>query len=219
MKIQSSPLLNLFSEMVTLRNGQKLAAVSKETQEFLRNSQSQSFTAPGLTGEHLAQVFEETEGRVTEKTSQEFSRTEFRILGALSKLDEFPLNPQVRTFSGIVPGTFRNTDVENQEPSGDRSQNYPHLKVEFFACRASNITDSDSDETSHINKQRQQTVWNFMLVNFLFVENISVINETSARYCKSFHKSCFYLNICYRINSCSILVIKQNVNVYHCLIL
>ena len=94
-------------------------------------------------------VTEEFEGRVTKNLSQEFSRTESRILGALSKLDEFLLNPQVRRFSGAVPGTFRNTDVENQEPSGDRSQNDPHPEVEFSARRANNLTDSDPDENSH----------------------------------------------------------------------
>ena len=86
---------------------------------------------------------------MTKKLSQEFSRTESRILGALSKLDELLLNPQIRTFSGTTSRTFRNTDVENQEPSGDRSQNDPHPEVEFSACRASNLTESDPEETSH----------------------------------------------------------------------
>ena len=113
--------------MATLRNRRKLAAVSRETQEYPRNGQSQNTPAPGITEEYLAQVFEEIVGRVVaKKLSQEFSRTECRILGALSKLDEFLLNPRVRTFSGTVPGTFRNADTENQEPSGDRSQNDPH---------------------------------------------------------------------------------------------
>ena len=103
--------------MATLRIRQKLAAMARETQEYPRNNQSQNSTAPGITGEYRAQVSEEIEGRVTKKLSQEFSRTESRILGALSTLDEFLLNPRVRTFSGTVPGTFRNADVENQEPS------------------------------------------------------------------------------------------------------
>ena len=75
-------------------------------------------------------------------------RTESRILRALSKLDEFLLNPQIRAFIGTVLGTVQNADVENQEPNGDRSQNDPHPEVEFSACRASNLTDSDPDETS-----------------------------------------------------------------------
>ena len=106
--------------MVSLRNKRKLAAMARETQEYPRNNHSQNSAAPGITEDYTAQVSEEIEGRVSEKLSQEFSRTESRILGALSKLDEFLLNPQIRTFSGTTPGTFRNTDVENQVPSGDR---------------------------------------------------------------------------------------------------
>ena len=122
----------------------------RETQEYRRNNQSQNSSASGITDEYIAHVFEEIEGRVTKKLSLEFSRTESRVLGALSKLDDFLLNPQIRTFSRTVLGTFRNADVENQEPSGDRSQNDPHPEVEFSACRASNLIDSAPDETSHI---------------------------------------------------------------------
>ena len=141
--------------MATLRNKRKLAAMARGTQEYRRNNQSQNSAAPGTTEDYIAQVSEEIEGRVTMKLSQEFSRTESRILGALSKLDEFLLNLQIRTFSGTTPGTFPNTDVENQESSGDRSQNDPHPEVEFSACRASNLTDSDPDETSHRSSSRQ----------------------------------------------------------------
>ena len=65
------------------------------------------------------------EGRVTEKRSKEFSRTESRILGALSKFDEFFLNPQVRVFSVAVLGTSRNSDSENREPTSDRYLIFP----------------------------------------------------------------------------------------------
>ena len=135
--------------MATLRNKRKLAAIARESQEYPRNNQVQNSAAPGITEDYIAQVSEEIEGRVTKKLSQEFSRTESRILGALSNLDEFLLNPQIRTFSGTIPGTFRNADVENQEPSGDRSQSDPRPEVEFSACRASNLTDSNPDETSY----------------------------------------------------------------------
>ena len=146
---QSSPLVNLFLKMATLRNERKLAAVSREAQKYPRNSHSQNTSAPEISEGYLAQVSEKIKRRVTKKLSHEFSRTESRILGALSMLDEFFRNPQVRTFSGTVPGTFRNAEIENQGPNGDRSQNDPHPEVEFSACRASNLTDSDPDETSH----------------------------------------------------------------------
>ena len=121
--------------MATLRNKKKLAAMARESQEYPRNNQSQNSAAPGFTEDYIAQVSEKIEGRIAKKLSQEFSRTESRILGGLCKLDEFLLNPQIRTFSGTTPGTFRNSDVENQEPSGYRSQNDPHPKLEFSACR------------------------------------------------------------------------------------
>ena len=111
--MQSSPLLNLFPKMATLRKKRELAAVSKETQEYPRNSQSQNTSAPGITEEYIAQVSEEIGRRGTKKLSQEFNRTESCIVGALSKLDEFLLNPLVRTFSGTVPGALRNADIGN----------------------------------------------------------------------------------------------------------
>ena len=83
--------------MATLRNRKKLAAVSRETPENTRNSQSQNTLDPEVAQEYISQVFEVIERRVTEKLSKEFRRREFRILGARSKLDEFLLKPQVRT--------------------------------------------------------------------------------------------------------------------------
>ena len=99
--------------MATLRNKKKLAAVSRETPESTRSSRGQNALDPDLTQDYISQVSEEIEGKVTKKLSKEFSRTESRILGALSKLDEFLLNPQVRTCSVAVPGTSRSNNTEN----------------------------------------------------------------------------------------------------------
>ena len=81
--------------MTTLRNKRKLAAVSREIPENTRNSQLQNTLDPEMKSsqENISQVSEEIEGRVTKKLSKEFSWTESRILGALSKPDEFLLNP------------------------------------------------------------------------------------------------------------------------------
>ena len=106
------------SIMTTLRNKRKLAAVSRETPENTRNSQSQNTLDPEMAQEYISHVSEEIEERVTKKLSKEFSRTESRILGALSKLDEFLPSPQVRTCSVAVPGTSRNNESENREPTG-----------------------------------------------------------------------------------------------------
>ena len=85
--------------MATLRNKRKLAAVSRETPDGNRGSRGRNVLDPELTQDYIFQVSEEIEGRVTKKLSKEFNKTESRILGALSKLDEFLLNPQVRTCS------------------------------------------------------------------------------------------------------------------------
>ena len=104
--------------MATLTNKRKLAAVTRETQEeHPRNGQSRNTSVPRINEEYITQFSEEIEGRVTKKLSQEFSRAESRILGALSKLDEFLLNPQITTHSETVPGTFRTL-----------------LKIQLFRC-------------------------------------------------------------------------------------
>ena len=119
--------------MATLRNKRNLAAVTRETQEENpRNGQSRNTSVPRINEEYITQVSEQIEGRVTRTLSQEFSRTESRILGALSKLDEFLLNQQIRTQFETVPGTFRNTNVENQGTNEDDSQGDPHPEAGIF---------------------------------------------------------------------------------------
>ena len=115
--------------MATSRNKRKLAAVSRETPESTRNSRAQNTIDPQLVKEYIFQVSKEIEGRVAKKLSKQFSRTESRVLGALSKLDEFLLNPQIRTCSVAVPGTSRNSNSENREPTGDRSSDDPCPEV------------------------------------------------------------------------------------------
>ena len=128
--------------MATLRNKRKLAAVTRETQEEnLRNGQSRNTFVPRINEEYITQVSEQIEGRVTKKLSQEFSRTESRILGALSKLDEFLLNQQIRTHSETVPGTFRNTNVENQGTNEDDCQSDPHPEAGIFCGQTTQNSD------------------------------------------------------------------------------
>ena len=102
-----------------------------------------------INEDYITQVSKEVQGRVTIKLSQEISRTESCFLGALSKLNEFFLKPQVLAHSGTVPGTSRNKDVENQEPNGDRSRIDPHSEVGPSVYQSHHSIDSDSDEVSH----------------------------------------------------------------------
>ena len=53
--------------MATLRNKRKLAAVSRETPENTGNSQSRNAIDPENAQEYFFQIFEEIEGRVSQK--------------------------------------------------------------------------------------------------------------------------------------------------------
>ena len=127
--------------MATLRNKRKLAAVSRETPKSTRSGRTQSILDPKLTQDYISQVSEVIEGRVTKKLWKEFSRTQSRILGTLSKLDEFLLNPQVRTGSVAVPGISRSNNLENQGTNEDRSSDDPGPEVEFSSPHSGAETD------------------------------------------------------------------------------
>ena len=135
--------------MATLRNKKKLAAVSRETPEGSRSSRAQNVLDPELTQDCISQVSEEIEGRVTKKLSNEFSKTESRILGASSKLYEFLLSPQVRTCSVAVPGTSRNTNLENRENLGDRSSDDPYPEVGYFSHHSGQLNSPETETNPH----------------------------------------------------------------------
>ena len=136
--------------MATLRNKRKLAAVSRETPEGSRSSRGRNVLDSELTQDYISQVSEEIEGRVTKKLSKEFNKTESRILGALSKLDEFLLNPQVRTCSVAVQGTSRNAISDNRETHGDRSSNDPYPKLGYFSHHSGQLNSPEAENNSHM---------------------------------------------------------------------
>ena len=136
--------------MATLRNKRKLAAVSGETPEGSRSSRGQNVLDPELTQDYISQVSEETEGRVTKKLCKEFSKTESHILGALWKLDELLLNPQVRTCSVAVQGTSRSANSENRETHGDRSSDDPYRKVGYFPHHSGPLNSPETETNSHM---------------------------------------------------------------------
>ena len=135
--------------MTILRNKRKLAAVSRKKPENTRNSLSKNTLDPWMAQEYISQVSEEIEGTVTKKLFKEFSRTQSRIFGALSKLDEFLVNPQVRTSSVVVPETSRNSGSENWEPTADRSLGDPCPEAVFSTYCSSNLNDPEQEETHH----------------------------------------------------------------------
>ena len=130
--------------MATLRNKRKLAAVSRETPESSRGSRGRTVLDPELTQDYISQVSEEIEGRVTKELSKEFNKTESRILGALSKLDEFLLNLQVRTCS-VIQGTTRIAYSVNRETHGDRSSNDLYPERGYFPNHSGQLNSPETD--------------------------------------------------------------------------
>ena len=86
------------------RNKRKVAALNKENcEEHPKSNLAQDSNVPRSQEDYITQVPEEIEGRVTRKLSQDFSRTENRILGELGRLNEFLMNPLLQGHSGDVP--------------------------------------------------------------------------------------------------------------------
>ena len=101
--------------MATLRNKRKLAALDKKScKEHPSSNLAQQSNVLRSQEDYITPVSEEIERRVTKKSSQEFSRTENRILGALTRLDDFLVNPLIQGYSGTAPETSRNAYGTNQ---------------------------------------------------------------------------------------------------------
>ena len=146
--------------MATWGNKTKLAAVSRETPKSSRSSRGQNVLDPELTQEYISQVSEEIEGRVAKKLSKDFSKTESQILGALSKLDEFLLNPQVRTCSVAAHGTSRNSNSENREIHGDRSSDDPYPEVGYFPHHSGQLNGAEAETYNHMVTENYSHTYN-----------------------------------------------------------
>ena len=109
------------------RHKRKLAALNKDNcEEHSRSNLAQNSNVSRSQEDSLTQVSEEIEGRVTKRLSQEFSRSENRILGAVARLDDFLMNPLLQGRSGTIPETSRNVFSINQGTNEDDSQSDPH---------------------------------------------------------------------------------------------
>ena len=120
-------------EIATLKNKRKLAALNKENcAENPRSNLAQNSNVPRSQEDYITQVSEEIEGRVTKKLSQEFSRTENRILGALARRDDFLMNPLIQGHSATAPETSRNAFSTSQGTNEDDSQSNLHPESGIF---------------------------------------------------------------------------------------
>ena len=111
---------------MTTRNKRKMAALNKEKcEKHPRSNLAQNSSGPRSQEDYITQVSEEIEGMVTKRLSKEFSRTKNRILGALARLDDFPMDPILPGRSGTTPEPSRNALNTSQGTNEDDSQNDP----------------------------------------------------------------------------------------------
>ena len=108
--------------MASLRNKRKLAPIDGDNHvESAGDNQLGKSAVPRINLEYISQVFEQIDGRAKMNFIQKFSHAVSLILGALSIFDNCFLKPQIRLDPGSVPVIFRKTNVEEQEPTEDRS--------------------------------------------------------------------------------------------------
>ena len=142
--------------MATLRNKRKLAELNIEKcEEHFTSNMAQNSNVSRSQEDYIIQVSEENMGRVTKKLSQEFSRTENRILGALARLDDFLMNPLIQGHSGTAPETSRKAFGTNQGTNEDHSQSDPHPEAGIFR---SQTTQSSGPEYGHDNDFQKRSM-------------------------------------------------------------
>ena len=126
--------------MTTLRSKRKLAALNKENcEELPRRYLAQNSNVPRSQEDYINHISKEIESRVTNKLSQFISRTENRILGALSRLDDFLMNPLIQGYAGTAPETSRNAYGTNQPTNEDDSQSAVHPEAGIFLNQTTQI--------------------------------------------------------------------------------
>ena len=90
-------------KMSVLRNKKILAAVNQVSQEQPPgNNLSQDTNVLRVSEDCITQVSEQIEERLTKTLPQEFNRPNSQSIGALSKLDDFILYPQIQFRCGTV---------------------------------------------------------------------------------------------------------------------
>ena len=135
------------------RNKRKLAALNNEKcEEHPRSNLTQNSNVPRSQEDYITQVSEEIEGRVTKKLSQEFSRTENCILGAVAKRDDFLMNPILQGHSGTTPDASRNVFSINQGTNEDDSQSDPHPETGL----STSVREDRHDMGTGVQRERER---------------------------------------------------------------
>ena len=111
---------------------------------------------PRSQEDYITRASEEIEGRITKKLSQEFSRTENRILGALARLDSFLMNSLLHGHSGTAPETSRNAFSTNQGTNEDESESDPHPEAGTFGNQTMRNSGPEEGHDLASEKTRQR---------------------------------------------------------------
>ena len=169
------------------RNKKKMAALNKEDCEKRpRSNLPQISNVPRSQENYRTQVSEEIDGRVTKKLSQEFSVTENGILGALSRFDNFLMNPLVQGHSGTAPETSRNAFSVNQGTNEDDSQSDPHPEAGLFHTQTTRNSDPEDGHDMVIGVQKERPYGPDRRLSQLKIQQISVCENQSAVFRNSF---------------------------------
>ena len=146
--------------MAILRSNKKLAALNRTNcEEHPRNNMTQNSNVPKSQENYLTQVSDEIEGKVTKELSQEFSRTENRILDALARLDDFLMNPLLQGRSGTAPETSWNALSTSQGTNEDDSQSDPHPEA---AILHNQTTENSGPEGGHDNIRKNKSFFQYI---------------------------------------------------------
>ena len=156
-----------------------MAALNKENcEEHPKSNLAQNSSVPRSQKDYITEVSEKNQGRVTKKLSQEFSRTENRILGALARLDDFVLNPLLQGHSGTTPEASRNALSTSQGTNEDDSQSDPHPEA---AILHNQMTQNSDPEDGHDRKLY------YCSVNIIFLIISPILNQSSV-FLKKFNR-------------------------------
>ena len=148
---------NAFPVEMATRIEKKLAALNKENcEKHSRSNLAQNSNVPRSQEDYITQVSEQFEGRVTKKLSQEFNRTENRILGAIARLDDFLTNSLIQGHSGTAPEMSGNIFSMNQGKNEGDSQSNPHPEAGLFNNQKTQNSGPDDGHDMVTGVQRER---------------------------------------------------------------
>ena len=127
--------------MATLGNKRKLAAISRETPENTRNSQSRKANDSEMAEQYIFHFLMKSKGEWL-KNSQRSSVGQSLVSWVLCQ--------NFGQCSVAVPGTSRNSNSENREPTGARSLDDPCPETRSSSDHSGNLNSSEVENYPHM---------------------------------------------------------------------